>query len=200
MIGLETYKSAHAITPNDSVDLAVVPKAIYVGGAGHLTVHMKGADPSGLAEVSTVDTAGATAAPLNNKYFVLHDADGSVYAWFNYNATGSDPAPGGIDRGIEVPLAIGDDDADIAAAIATALDADDAFAAAAVTTVVTITDAATGDRTDITAGNSGFVVAVTAQGETTVTFKSVPVGTILPIRPDRVYATGTTATLLLALN
>lgn len=33
----------------------------------------------------------------------------------------------------------------------------------------------------------------------TVTFKAVPVGTVLPIRVTRVYAAGTTATLLLAL-
>lgn len=32
-----------------------------------------------------------------------------------------------------------------------------------------------------------------------VTFKAVPVGTILPIRPKRLYSTGTTATLLIGL-
>ena len=36
-------------------------------------------------------------------------------------------------------------------------------------------------------------------GGTAVTFKAVPVGTVLNIRATRVYATGTTATLLLAL-
>ena len=40
------------------------------------------------------------------------------------------------------------------------------------------------------------------QGEpaTTVTFKAVPVGTLLPIAASRVYATGTTATNLVALR
>ena len=33
----------------------------------------------------------------------------------------------------------------------------------------------------------------------TVTFSAVPAGTVLPIRVKRVYATGTTATLILAL-
>lgn len=33
----------------------------------------------------------------------------------------------------------------------------------------------------------------------TVTFKAVPVGTLLPIRPTRVWSNGTTATLLIGL-
>lgn len=42
-------------------------------------------------------------------------------------------------------------------------------------------------------------VAVTMQDGTTGTFKAVPVGTVLPLQVSKVMATGTTATLMLAL-
>jgi hypothetical protein len=42
-------------------------------------------------------------------------------------------------------------------------------------------------------------VKVNLAGSGTVTFSAVPVGTILPVRASRVYATGTTATLLIGL-
>lgn len=39
-----------------------------------------------------------------------------------------------------------------------------------------------------------------APGATSVLFKAVPAGTVLPISVNRVYATGTTATTMLALG
>lgn len=47
-------------------------------------------------------------------------------------------------------------------------------------------------------GGAGDVKVNMIDG-TTVTFKAVPVGTILPIRVSRVYATGTSATLMVGL-
>lgn len=47
-------------------------------------------------------------------------------------------------------------------------------------------------------GGEGDVAVRTAEG-TNVTFASVPAGTILPIRCDRVLSTGTTATNIVAL-
>lgn len=47
-------------------------------------------------------------------------------------------------------------------------------------------------------GGAGAVKVNMIDG-TTVTFSGVPVGTILPVIVTRVYATGTTATLILAL-
>lgn len=43
-------------------------------------------------------------------------------------------------------------------------------------------------------------VKVDMEGGGTVTFKSVPVGTTLPVRCTRVYATGTTATNLVGMR
>ncbi len=61
------------------------------------------------------------------------------------------------------------------------------------------------DATDLTTparsiyvGGAGDVVVKNAAG-TNVTFTAVPAGTTLPIQTTRVMATGTTATLLIAL-
>lgn len=48
-------------------------------------------------------------------------------------------------------------------------------------------------------GGTGDVAVRTFKG-TTVTFSAVPVGTILPIKVDRVMSTNTTATLMLGLK
>lgn len=47
-------------------------------------------------------------------------------------------------------------------------------------------------------GGAGDVVAIMADG-TSLTFSSVPAGTILPIRAKRIHSTGTSATNMLAL-
>lgn len=47
-------------------------------------------------------------------------------------------------------------------------------------------------------GGLGDVTVLTIGGQT-ITFKAVPVGTILPIRAVRVNSTATTATLMVAL-
>lgn len=48
-------------------------------------------------------------------------------------------------------------------------------------------------------GGAGNIVAVDDAG-TAVTFSAVPAGTVLPIEAKRINATGTTATLLVALT
>ncbi len=119
-----------------------------------------------LAEISTVSTTGATAAGLANDYFTLADAAGSVYVWFNLDAGGSDPAPVGITRGLEVAITTGETVGNIAIAIKDVLEGDAAFTATVSTNLVTITDIATGTRTNINAGTSGLTVATTMNGGT----------------------------------
>jgi hypothetical protein len=48
-------------------------------------------------------------------------------------------------------------------------------------------------------GGTGDVTVNMAGSGTTILFKAVPVGTVLPIRVSRVLSTGTTATNLVAL-
>lgn len=49
-------------------------------------------------------------------------------------------------------------------------------------------------------GGTGDVKVRMMRDGTTLTFSAVPGGTILPIEVDMVFATGTTATLILALR
>jgi hypothetical protein len=49
-------------------------------------------------------------------------------------------------------------------------------------------------------GVSGDIKIDSAFGDSAVVFVGVPQGTILPVRAKRVYATGTTATSLVALG
>jgi hypothetical protein len=147
--------------------------------AQFIQLHDRAAVPSdlvvGVAEVSTVDTTGLTAAGLADKYFLLSGASGGFYVWFNLDAGGVDPAVANR-TAVPVAIATGNTVAQIATAIAAALDALADFDAAAVVNVVTITDAATGARTDIAAGNSGLAVGVSTQGVTAIA-AAVPLAT-----------------------
>lgn len=114
------------------------------------------------AEVSTATFTGITAVSLSNKYFTINSPTAAFYVWFNLDAGGVDPAPGGT--GLEVAVTTGDSATTIATAVKTVVDADAAFVSTNTGAVVTITNAAVGAATDITAGNSGATVAVTTQG------------------------------------
>jgi hypothetical protein len=135
------------------------------GSSQFIQIHDAASVPGdATAEVSTFTTTGLVAASLGNKYFLINAPSGAFYVWFNLDAGGVDPAPGGT--GIAVAIATGDSVGTMATAIAAAVDAHAAFVSSANTNVVTITNAATGAVTDIAAGNSGGAVAVTTQGIT----------------------------------
>lgn len=141
------------------------------GSAQFIQVHDSATVPSeavtGVAEVSTADTTGATPAGLADTYFLLSGAAGGYYVWFNLDAGGTDPAVSGR-TGIEVAIATGDSESQLATKLATAIDGEDDFGASPSTNVVTITDAATGARTDIADGDSGLTLAVDTQGVTAI--------------------------------
>lgn len=80
--------------------------------------------------------------------------------------------------------------------MASNLPAQDAFA---ITTSDSTTYAPSSIR-GIYVGGAGDVKVDIGPGSQGVTFKAVPVGTILPICATKVYATGTTATLMVALS
>lgn len=54
------------------------------------------------------------------------------------------------------------------------------------------------DARSLYVGGAGDVKVTTTGGDT-VTLKAVPVGTVVPVRTRKVFATGTTATLIVAL-
>ena len=55
--------NAVAVTPSDSVDLAVVPRGLYVGVSGSLVVHMRGTDGVS-ASVTFAAVPGGTLLPI----------------------------------------------------------------------------------------------------------------------------------------
>lgn len=138
------------------------------GGFGTFTLdldpHCPGLLTGGVAEIFTVDFAGQTAAGLANQYITAADASGAVYVWFNLDAGGVDPAPAG--RGIAVAITTGQTAAQIATAFASAVDADASFSASPATALVTVTNEATGARTNADDGTTTTTVATTQAGVT----------------------------------
>lgn len=112
-----------------------------------------------IAEIFTVNFGVLTGAGVAAKYFTCADASGAVYFWFNTGAS-VDPAPGG--RGIAVSVLAGDAASALATKLAAVVDA--SFSFSALGTLVTVTNAATGARTNAGAGNSGTVVTTTQNG------------------------------------
>jgi len=72
------------------------------------------------------------------------------------------------------------------------------FATYQTAATVTTSDTAGNSYRAIYVGGTGDVAVVTVGGNA-VTFKAVPVGTILPIEVNIIKSTGTTATLMLGL-
>jgi hypothetical protein len=121
-------------------------------------------DGEGAAEVSTITTVADTPNDnLDGKYFIIYDAIGSVGVWISTSG-GSAIAPVGLDRTIAVIVTTGDSDEDVATFVSDELDDDAAFSSSVVANVVTVTDAALGERVDITDFDSTFTVATTVQG------------------------------------
>ncbi len=124
-------------------------------------------NPTSVKEVSTITTVADVAASLDAKYFVLSDNVGTVGFWFDVDNNGT-TIPGGASacaRSVEITTIVTGDSANtVATKVAAAIDADSKFVATAATNVVTVTDANYGARTDLTAGDSGFTMAVTTQG------------------------------------
>lgn len=121
---------------------------------------------SPVAEVTDIDTAGATPAGLDGAYFDLYDSSGLIRVWYNVDSGSVAPDDaGGTAFLVEIPISSSDTDADVAIATETEL----AFSYVGTTgisgTVITLTDDVAEARTDCQAGTSGFEVTVTTQGE-----------------------------------
>lgn len=125
-----------------------------------------GGSDNGLVEVTTVTTVADVAGSLNNKYFFLNEPNGGAghYVWFNVNAAGVNPGPFGSRVGVEIALATGALDTEVATAIQVAVNPLTAYNATVLTTVASITNAVAGLVTNATAENSGFTIGFTQQG------------------------------------
>jgi hypothetical protein len=146
----------------DNEDGSLTFTAGLLGNLTNAAPHNTGDTGAGSIEVS-IDQAGA-AASAQNTYISLTDDDEDLFhVWLNVNSEGSDPAPSDS-TGIEVAIAAQASANEVAAAIATAIDDNAEFAATADNSRVRIVTATKAVVADISAGNSGFTVAVSTQG------------------------------------
>lgn len=116
-----------------------------------------------VSEVSAINLTGLTAAGLSGKYFTIDSPTVPYYVWFDLDDGSTDPAVGGK-TGIEVNIATGDSDADIAGKVQAVLNVHSAFSATLSTATVNVTNLVGGPATDATAGDSGAVASTTVQG------------------------------------
>ena len=121
-------------------------------------------DVEGVAQVTRVTTIDSTT--LDGKYFILHDAGGSVAVWYDIDNSGTaEPVHGAI-RSIEVSTVVTGDTADqVAVKTAAAIAADAGFSATVQSgNQVVVVDASTGARGTPTVGSSGFTVVLEEAG------------------------------------
>lgn len=138
------------------------------------------------AQVQTILCVGDTAGSLDGKYFILYDESGSVGFWFDVDNNGtSAPAEAtACDRAVEITtVATGDSAATVAGKVATAIDADSKFVAPAPgAATVTVTNTATQDISNGSAGDSGFTVTTTVEGVSAYS-SGDRMGTVMTLSP-----------------
>lgn len=147
-----------------SVEVSVTLKETTLAKLSAL-ITAGGGSAGSVAAVTGITCVADVAGSLNNKYFQISSQSGVQYfVWFNVNSEGVSPALAGM-TGVEVALATGATDAQVATAVASALDALAGFVAPApAAEVVAVTNAAAGVTNAPAAGNSGFTIAVTTAG------------------------------------
>lgn len=126
-------------------------------------------DIAAVAEITKYIAVADIAGSLNQKFIKLYDDVGSVAFWIDIDDSGSAEPSHGCDRSVEITTINTDDNADsVAAAYQSAIDADSKFSCIVSSDEFTATDATAEDRTDATAGDSGFTVEILIQGVTFV--------------------------------
>lgn len=118
-----------------------------------------------VAQVQTIETVADTSGSLGGAYFDLEDEYGTVRVWLDVDdGSSTPPTPPGARR-IEVDIDTDDSAATVASAVGAAIDADSEFSATVSTDTVTATNTASQHVGDPAAGDSGFTVTVTTEGE-----------------------------------
>ena len=144
---------------NDAFSIANTKGFRKLGLLSNIT--FKGA----INEIADITTVADVTSSLDGKYFTLYDSDESVSFWIDVDNNGTAEPSHGSDRSVEITTIVEDDDADtVASKIQAVINGDADFSATVSTNVITVTDVATGSRTDGSAGTSGFTVNTTAQG------------------------------------
>lgn len=142
-------------------------KVVAVTDSTHLRLEDAAAlNYAGLPEITEVTAIADVSSSLDGTYFTIHSAADATdyYVWFDVDAGGNDPAPGGM-TGIAVSISADDDAETVATAIASAVDANADFLASASDDLVTITNAAVGATTDAADVDSGVSISISQQGD-----------------------------------
>lgn len=163
-------KSQAVIDGDSAFGATVASNVITVTNAvGGVVANASDGD-TGFTIATTTEGVDAISS-LHQKFFVIYDQAGSVGVWFDVGNQGAS-APAGVgalDRAIAVTTIVaGDSASDVATKIAAAVDADSQFSGSASSNELVIEDANAGERTDATAGDSGFTVNVLIQGSSLV--------------------------------
>ena len=133
------------------------------------------------AEVTSV-TCVATALMTTSDYFLINCPTVENYVWFQIDAAGADPAPGGT--GIKIDIAAADTADQVAAKLQTKMDLEANYGASVVGAVVTITNAANGDVVDASDYNTDFIISVTTQGTSGIALSTAITGDYLGIMKE----------------
>lgn len=108
---------------------------------------------------------GGSEPTVGGKYFTFSNTTTSFYAWFTNNGVGADPAV--ADHTSKVIALTGNEtNAQYLAAIVSVLDSTSGMTAVLDGSRIVLHVDGVGPATDLTAGDSGFTVAVAAQGAT----------------------------------
>lgn len=113
-------------------------------------------DVSGSAHKTTVNFYNRTTANLANTFFTIYDASGAVTVWFDLDNTGVAPTTG--HRLIEVNIATGDTEQQLAQKLNTKINTDGSFFSVVNDVMVMIVNLVVGPRTDSVDVNSGLVL------------------------------------------
>jgi hypothetical protein len=118
-------------------------------------------------EITNIEVTADIGGSLNNKYFIFYSALDAItyYSWFNVNAGGTDPAPGGI--GVEVAIASNSSSATVKEAVISAINL-------AISTNVRARSLGT---SILELANQGYgVTSATIDGNTTFNFTRIEAG------------------------
>lgn len=126
--------------------------------------------------VLSLVVAGVDSNHLNTYQKISASDESHYYIWYNVNSEGVDPAPGGTE--LEIAVAIGDTGATIATAVKAALDGVAKWTVGISTATLTITDLASGDATDLSAGTAPDSASQLTQGADAPVYGGVAVDSL----------------------
>jgi len=150
-------KTGQAIALDNAFSVGVITNQITITNLINGALASASAGTSGFTPATITGTADNS---LDGKYFILHDAVGSVAVWYDVGNDGTSEPFHGADRSIRVSgVNYGDSATTVAAATVADVNPDLSFIASNLGNVITITNVFNGNSAAATANTSGFGVS-----------------------------------------